>query len=307
MAGLGQSTLSGNNAIAQSQFNNYGGYGGLGGDGSIGDAQIGQSTSFGGGGGGGGGGGMGGANVGGIIGGILGTGVGALEGAYLGAPGVARPQSWTPTQLNLGNALGDYQKVFSQGFGAASGEANQTNKFNVNQALSAYTAIQPQFQALQSQIGQNALSESQGQLPADVVSSIGRAAAQQGISSGISGGGGPGGTSFAGVNGAGTSLDLRNLGMTSLDISNMGNQLGMQANAQAKALSPVLASPTDFMPSFDTALGVDESNNQLVNSASLSNLTAQNNFQQNLLNSSYTGKMNMVNSMMEGASVGTQF
>jgi hypothetical protein len=93
--------------------------------------------------------------------------------------------------------------------------------------------------------------------------------------------------------------------MTSLDISNMGNQLGMQLDSQAKALSPVLASPMDFLPSFSQSLGVDQYNNELTNSAGLSNLTAQNNYQQQLQNSQYTGRMNMVNSMMEGASVGS--
>jgi hypothetical protein len=252
-------------------------------------------------------GGMGGMNVAGIVGGILGTGVGALEGAYLGSPGVAKPDNFTPTNLNLGNAMNDYAKLFTQGFGAASGEANQTNQFNINQAIKSYTAMQPDFSGIQSQLGSNALQEEKGQLPSDVVSSIGRAAASQGIQGGFAGGGGPAGSSFSGVNGASTNLDLRNLGMTSLDISNQGDQLGMAASAQAKALSPVLASPTDFLPSFSTALGVDQYNNEMDNSANLSNLTAHNNYEQNVQNSMYTGKMNMVNSMMEGASIGTQF
>ena len=248
---------------------------------------------------------MGGMNYSGLIGGLLGTGVGALEGAYLGSPGVAKPNMWSPTLMNLGQDVSQYQSMFGQNFGAASGEANQVNKFDINQALSAYTAMQPQFQNLQSQIGQNALSMSKGQLPSDVVSSIGRAAASQGIQGGYAGGGGPSGSSFAGANSAGTSLDLRNLGMSSLDISNMGNQLGMQLDSQAKALSPVLSSPMDFLPSMTAALGVDQYNNQLQNTGTLTDNTAWNNYQQQLLNSQYTGKMNLVNTMMEGASVGS--
>jgi hypothetical protein len=265
--------------------------------------QPGGAVSFGGAGGGGGG--MGGMSYSGLVGGLLGTGVGALEGAYLGSPGVSKPNPWNPTLMNLGTDVSQYQSLFNQNFGAASQEAGQTNTFNINQALQAYTAMQPQFSALQSQIGQNALSMSQGNLPADVISSIGRASAAQGIQGGYAGGGGPMGSSFGGMNAAGSNLDLRNLGMTSLDISNMGNQLGMQLDSQAKALSPVLASPTDFLPSFSTALGVDQYNNQLTNSASLTNLQAMNNYNQQELNSQYTGKMNMVQSMMEGASIGS--
>lgn len=261
-------------------------------------------AAFSGGAGGGGGGGMGGMSYSGLIGGLLGTGVGALEGSYLGAPGVADPKSFTPTLLNLNDSIQSYFKDFQGGLGNAETMAGETNKFDINQALSAYTAMQPQFENLQKQIGQNALSMSQGNLPSDVVSSIGRAAASQGIQGGFAGGGGPSGSSFAGMNMAGSNLDLRNLGMISLDISNMGNNLGMQLDSQAKALSPVLSGPMDFLPSFQTALGVDQMNSQMINSADLSNLTAQNNYQQQLLNSQYTKKMNLVNSMMEGASVG---
>jgi len=267
----------------------------------------GSAISFGGagGGGGGGGGGMGGMNYSGIIGGILGTGVGALEGAYLGSPGVSKPNPWNPTLMSMNSAVQSNFDTTNQFMGDAEGVAGQTNTFNINQALSAYTQMQPDFSALQKQIGDNALSMSQGNLPSSVVSSIGRAAASQGIQGGYSGGGGAGGTSFTGMNAAGSNLDLRNLGMTSLDISNMGNQLGMQLDSQAKALSPVLASPMDFLPSLSMSLGVDQYNNQLTNSASLSNLQAMNNYNQQELNSQYTGKMNMVNSMMEGASVGS--
>ncbi|HUD75912.1 MAG TPA: hypothetical protein VMQ76_12645 [Terracidiphilus sp.] len=244
-------------------------------------------------------------NYSGLIGGLLGTGVGAAEGAYLGAPGVSQPNPFNPTTLNLGKSTNDYQKLFGSSFAGASVDANQLNKFDINQALSAYTAMQPQFQAIQSQIGQNALSYSKGQLPSDVVSSIGRAASSQGIQGGYAGGGGPSGSSFAGANAAGTNLDLRNLGMNSLQLSEMGTQLGMQADSQAQALSPVLASPMDFMPSFSQALGVDQYNNELTNSANLSNTASWNNYNQSLLNSSYTGKENMVQSMMEGAQVGS--
>lgn len=268
---------------------------------------VGNATSGAGGGGGGMGGGMGGIGMGSIIGGILGTGVGALEGAYIGAPGVAKPDNWNPTLMNLGTDFSQYQNLFNANFAGAGQDASKTNAFNINQALKAYTAMQPQFQNLQSQIGQNALSMSKGTLPADVISSIGRAAAQQGFSGGFAAGGGPSGTSFANTNSAGSNLDLRNLGMTSLDISNMGNQLGMQLDSQAKALSPVLASPMDFLPSFSTALGVDQYNNSLENSASLSNLQAHNNYEQQLLNAQYAGRMNLISTMMEGASIGTQF
>lgn len=253
---------------------------------------------------GGGGGGMGGymGLVGSLIGGISGYAMGLMEPT----PQVTKPHDWNPTLMNLSSSVSDYQNMFSQNFGTAAGEANQTNKFDISQALSAYTAMQPQFQNLQSQIGQNALSMSKGQMPGDVVSSIGRAAASQGVQGGYAGGGGPSGSSFAGANSAGTNLDLRNLGMTSLDISNMGNQLGMQLDTQAKALSPVLASPMDFLPSMSQALSVDQSNNQLQNSASLTNTTAWNQYNQNTANAIYAGGMQPWNSMMQGAAIGAQ-
>lgn len=288
-------------------YSSWGGGNGAYANASVGGGSIGAPAGFvGGGGGGGGGGGMGGgaSSYTGVIGGILGTGVGALEGSYLGAPGVAKPMPWNPTLLDLGSAFKDYSGMFNQDFSQGAAMASKTNNFNLNEAMKQYTAMQPQFQNLQKQIGDNALSYSKGQLPSDVVSSIGRAATSQGIQNGFAGGGGPAGTSF-GTNSAATSLDLRNLGMSSLDLSQMGTQLGMQVNAQAKALSPVLASPTDFLPSFSTALGVDESNNQLTNSASLSNTAAMNQYNQDVLNAQYTKKLNLVNEMMQGASIGS--
>src|SRR5690349_10199516 len=63
--------------------------------------------------------------------------------------------------------------------------AARTNRFNVGQAKQGYRSMQPYFDSLQRQVGSNALSFSRGELPADVVSSIGRAAAQRGIQSGF--------------------------------------------------------------------------------------------------------------------------
>lgn len=232
------------------------------------------------------------------------------------SPGVAQPGEFKPrklsdtTLLDLGKIDANLLQSNISNFPQSAELSQRTNRFNINEALKAYTSFQPMFSQLQSQVGQNALSFARGELPADVVSSIGRSAAERGIQGGFAGGGVNG--AFGGGNSALKNLNLRNLGLTSLDLSKMGTSLAMQADAQAKALSPILSSPTDFMPTMNQALSVaqfnantlndnQKYNNELTNSADLGNLSANNQYNQALMNSQYAGRLNQMQSMIEGA------
>jgi hypothetical protein len=113
--------------------------------------------------------------------------------------------------------------------------ANQTNAFNTRQAIRDYSLIQPYFQQLEAQAGKNISSYEKGELPPDVVASIGRAAAQRGIEGGFGLGANAGG-----AGGALGSLNLRNLGLTSLQLSQQGTQMAMDATRNAGALAPNL-------------------------------------------------------------------
>lgn len=133
--------------------------------------------------------------------------------------------------------------------------ANRTNQFNVNQAVRGYSTVQPYFKQLQEQIGRNALSFARGELPGDVTSSIGRAAASRGFANGI-GMGSRGG----GFNTALGGLNLRNLGLTSLQLSQGGTQMAMDVNSRAAAMTPSLFDPSSMMMSPNAALGISQFN-----------------------------------------------
>lgn len=138
--------------------------------------------------------------------------------------------------------------------------ANQVNNFQLGQALRGYTRVQPFFKQLQAQIGENALSFSRGELPSDVVDSIGRAAAERGFKNGIG----------SGANGAGAgtalgSLNLRNLGLTSLDLSQKGTDLAMRANQQAGALAPPLFDLSSMFQTPGMAFGAQVQNANTIN------------------------------------------
>lgn len=238
-----------------------------------------------------------------LAGALVGGAVGVGGAMLVGKPGVNKPDPFHPQAFDMKKSMGDWSSIIKDGFGDASGLAHKTNTFNMNEAMKQYTTMQPEFMALQKQVGTNALSFAKGELPTDVVSSIGRAAASQGIQGGYAGGDHTG-TSFT-ANGASSSLNLRNLGVSSLELSQMGSQLGMQVNAQAKALSPVLSSPMDFLPSLNTALGIGQQNNNDQNSANLSNIASMNTFHQNQLNADYMYRMNMMKGAMEGINMGS--
>lgn len=187
--------------------------------------------------------------------------------------------------------------------------ASMTNNFNTRQAQRMYRTFQPSFDSLQSQIGTNALSFSRGQLPADVVESIGRSAATRGLNSGF-------GQGARGGQGALGSSLLRGLGLTSLDLSKFGTGLAMNASMQAKQLSPALFDPASLMVGPGQAVGYEFQNtgiqndaarywNQLQNQALMGNVSAQNTANQNATNTELAGQLAQAQAIAQaGQSVG---
>lgn len=191
----------------------------------------------------------------------------------LGAPTLVNARE--AQQFALGSNLSNLPKSFDL--------ANQINNFQLGQALRGYNRVQPYFQQLQAQIGKNALEMSRGEIPTDVVNSIGRAAAQRGFSQGFG----------QGANGAGVgtnlgSLNLRNLGLTSLQTSQQGNQLGMALNAQAGALAPPLFDLSSTFVSPNMALAAQQFNAGAIN-------------QTNQLNAGYANAANAQNVGLQNA------
>ncbi len=176
------------------------------------------------------------------------------------ASGVHTTKVPFPTLIDAGKAQ---QSALGFNGGALSKDfelANQVNNFQLGQALRGYNRVQPFFSQLQNQLGSNALSMARGELPADVVSSIGRAASSRGFASGFGmGANGAGGGTTLG------SLNLRNLGLQSLQVSQQGNQLGMQLNSQAGALAPALFDPSSMFVSPAMALGAQQFNAGAIN------------------------------------------
>lgn len=164
--------------------------------------------------------------------------------------------------------------------------ANRVNAFQTNQFLKGANKIQPHFSALQDQIGSNALSFSRGELPGDVTSSIGRAAASQGFRNGI-GGGSRGG----GFNTALGGLNLRNLGLTSLDLSKFGSQLGMQVNSNAANMMPNLFDPASQMISPALGIGSAFQNAGIINDWNKNNTM--------IANAEESGNTDILNSILQ--------
>jgi hypothetical protein len=207
----------------------------------------------------------------------------AANAAIAGAQPVAPGHVPFPTLVNTGQAQGKSVQINLNGLGGIFDLARRTNAFQVGQAKRGYTAMQPYFQTLQEQIGRNALSFAKGELPSDVVSSIGRAAASRGLASGFG----------LGANGAGVgtslgSLNLRALGLTSLDLSQKGTSLGMAVNAQAQALTPALFDPSSMFLSPNTQLAADQFNAGAIN-------------QTNQLNAGYQNAANVQNVGLQNA------
>lgn len=186
--------------------------------------------------------------------------------------------------------------------------AAQTNVFNTRQAQRQYRTFQPYFDTLQSQIGKNSLSYSKGELPADVLSSLGRGAATRGLAGGFGQGFRGGGTGTA----LGNSL-IRGMGLTSLDLSKFGTQMAMQAGLQAKQLSPALFDPTSLAVSPQQAVGYQMQNantmnsaaqywNQLQNSAGMNNVSAQNTANQNATNTELAGQLAQAQAIQQAGS-----
>mgnify|MGYP001583607729 CR=1 FL=1 len=180
------------------------------------------------------------------------------------------PSTVNPTELQWQT----YKDAFG-GLRNAKGLTSNLNRFDYRQAVKFMKMIQPSFKGLQQQIGENALSFAKGELPADTVASITRAAAQQGQQTGIASGGFGGGAP-----GMLRNLNLRNLGLTSLDLSKYGTQLGMQVNQQAKSLLPNLGSARDWILSLPQQAQIAEFNVGQQNQAGLYNTQTANAAQQ---------------------------
>jgi len=164
--------------------------------------------------------------------------------------------------------------------------ANRVNQFQTNQFLKGANKIQPYFSQLQEQIGRNALSYSRGELPGDVVGSIGRAAASKGFSNGI-GMGSRGG----GFNTALGGLNLRNLGLTSLDLSKFGTGVGMQANQNAAGMVPNLFDPASQMISPQMGISSAFQNAGIINDWNKNNTM--------IANAEESGNTDILNSILQ--------
>ena len=112
-------------------------------------------------------------------------------------------QTFDPIQPDAPQTV-DWRRAVNEALGFNIGNAQQrndlasmTNAFNTRQAQKMYRTFQPSFDSLQTQIGQNALSFSRGELPADVVNQMGRQAAQRGLSGGFGQGARGGGGALA--------------------------------------------------------------------------------------------------------------
>ena len=174
--------------------------------------------------------------------------------------------------MNAGRYATDQNQ---QNWGRTMRLAGGVNRFQQNQALKGYEKFQPYFRQNQELIGRNAASFARGELPSDVVSSIGRAAAQRGIQGGfgMSQGAGGGGTALG-------SLNLRNLGLSSLDLSKWGTQFAQSANQAGAAMMPGLFDPSSQFLNPALALNGMQFNANAIN-------------QTNQLNAGYENAMGM--------------
>jgi hypothetical protein len=202
-----------------------------------------------------------------------------------------------PQTVDYRRAVLDALNFNRNNFTAAADLARMTNRANVVESQRQYRSMQPYFDQLQRQLGQNALSYSQGELPADVVESIGKAAAQRGLQGGFGMG-----ARGAAPGSALSSLNLRNLGLTSLDLSKFGTNLAMQAGLQSKQLSPGLVDPLSLMVNPNQAVNFAYQNagiqneadrywNQLQNRAVWDNTSAMNTANQNAINTELAGQL----------------
>jgi hypothetical protein len=219
-------------------------------------------------------------------------------------PGAPETVDWRRSSLDALNFnLNQQQK--QQQFAAF------TNRFNTKEAQRMYRTFQPSFDSTQRQLGMNALAYSQGQLPPDVVASLGRAASSRGLQSGFGQGARGGGQGSA----LGSSL-LRGLGLTSLDLSKFGSNLALQAGLQAKQLSPAMFDPSSLAVGPQQAIGYDMQNaavqndaarywNQLQNQALMGNVGAQNQANTNATNTELAGSIAQSQAIQQaGSSLG---
>lgn len=99
--------------------------------------------------------------------------------------------------------------------GALSGLANYWNQFNQQQLINQQNAVNPYWSNTMAQLGQNAYSEAQGNIPQDVINQIGQLNAERGGGGGITADSPNFMAALLSAIGK-TSLDMTNLGLTNL-------------------------------------------------------------------------------------------
>lgn len=204
-------------------------------------------------------------------------------------------QTFDPQQVDLASVLQNLLGSNQANFGQATALTQAGNKFNLGEFMRTIKKIQPNFKPIQQQVGANALSFGRGELPNDVINSIGRAASERGIQ------GGYGYGSQGAKTGALANLNLRNLGLTSLDLSKYGTNLGLQVNQSAKSLMPQLGSAFDWLLSPAQGLQTSMFNTDWQNRAGIANTAALNTLTGNLADSSYASALNQAATVQEGA------
>jgi hypothetical protein len=157
-------------------------------------------------------------------------------------------------RINPGKVQNAYLKNVSGSMDYATGIADFVNRYKLGATLRNYRKMQPNFDAIQGQVGKNALSFARGELPEDVVDEIGRRTAETGIQ------GGYGQGSQGGKSGALGNAMLRNLGLTSLDLAKYGSELGMRVNQSAASMSPQVMTGLDLFASPGSWLGAEQFN-----------------------------------------------
>lgn len=202
-------------------------------------------------------------------------------------------QTFDPQQVDLASVLQNLLGGNQANFGQATELTQAGNRFNLQEFMRTIKKIQPSFKPIQQQVGANALSFGRGELPNDVINSIGRAASERGIQ------GGYGYGSQGARTGALANVNLRNLGLTSLDLSKYGTNLGLQVNQSAKGLMPQLGSAFDWLLTPQAGLQTSMFNTDWLNRAGLANTATGNAVNQNVSDQSYASALNQASTIQQ--------
>ncbi len=194
----------------------------------------------------------------GIVASLVSTGVGAYNASQAGK---SPPQVKT-TQLSLPNFGGSLDQYLSQQgkLGPLQDMLNQENKLSNTGWQDQLSSLDPNLMRSVSQLGQNTLSDLQGQLPQDVQTQIQNDTAFQALQGG-----------FAGT-GMARNLTARDLGLTSLNLQNTGAQNLSTDLSDLTALNPANASLSSLL--FSPQQLLQRSDNQALYNTDLENQAA---------------------------------